>query len=444
MQFLTEIVIIAVMLGLNAVFAAYEMALAAVSLPRLRAIEPQCGVRASHAIFMKDRMERSLAVVQLGITLAGAVAAATGGAGAEEYFSPRLSAVFGLSAAAADVLSLALIVIPLSAATIVFAELVPKMIALKNAESVVLLLSPAMRMISIVFYPAIWFFESVVKAITGLFRRATPSATDAPAPAATISELLAAASLARGARAIGGMEEHIVRAAATLSSRSIGEIGIPLADVATIPAGSSLADALVAAHLHMHTRYPVTRTADGRTDVVGYVNFKDIVSAVRLHAGEPGIAGIIRPILRLPATRTIAQALELILRGKSHIAMIVGDAGQPVGVVTLEDIVEQLVGDIGDEFDQLLAHIHAHAGSWFVGGGATLAAVHAAMGLPPPAGDVAGCRLAEWFTASGGDEARPGSRVVRNGLDVEVRKVRKRRMTEAVVRHAPKEEGRNG
>ena len=82
--------------------------------------------------------------------------------------------------------------------------------------------------------------------------------------------------------------------------------------------------------------------------------------------------------------------------------------------------------------------------SVLVGGGATLAALHDALGLPAPTGDVAGCSLSEWFTASGGDEARPGSRVARNGLDVEVRKVRKRRMAEAVVRLVPAEKGRNG
>lgn len=437
MQFLTEIVVIAAMLGLNALFAAYEMALAAVSLPRLKSLATTAGRAGEHALFMKERMERSLAVVQLGITLAGAVAAATGGAGAEEFFSPRIASRFGLSAGWSDALALALIVLPLSAASIVFAELVPKMIALQDPERVVLRLSTGFRWLSAAFYPAIWFFEVVVKAITGLFHVRARNEADPAGASASISELLAAASLARGVRAIGGMEEQIVRAAAQLSSRRIGEIGIPLAEVSTIPADSSLADALIAAHLHMHTRYPVTRPSpDGRTEFVGYVNFKDIVSALRVSPGEPGFASIIRPIKNLPASVSISHALEQILREKSHIALLTDESGRAQAVITLEDILEELIGDIGDEYDRLLTHIHPHSASWFVGGGSTIAAVRRSMDLPAVDPVQGNMRLAEWFATNGGNEALPGARLVRDGMEVEVRKVRKRHLMEAVIRRA--------
>src|SRR5665213_3313852 len=111
--------IIPLMIGLNAIFAAYEIALASVSAARLQALADQQRRGARTALHMKQNMEASLAVIQLGITLVGAIAAATGGARAEELIAPSLQERFGLSHGAADVISVALIVIPLSALTLV-------------------------------------------------------------------------------------------------------------------------------------------------------------------------------------------------------------------------------------------------------------------------------------------------------------------------------------
>src|SRR5262249_53929131 len=116
--------IILTMVVLNAVFAAYEIALASASLGRLRSLAAEARPGARAAAFMKENMEASLAALQLGITLVGAIAAATGGAGAEESLSPWLQQRFGLSNWKADLVALSLIVVPLSALTIVVGELI--------------------------------------------------------------------------------------------------------------------------------------------------------------------------------------------------------------------------------------------------------------------------------------------------------------------------------
>ena len=142
MPFGFELTVIAVMLVLNAVFAAYEMALASTSKSRISVLLNEKRKGAVAAAFMKDRMEASLAVVQLGITLVGAVAAAVGGSGVDEAVAPYLQNVWGFSEFAAEFLSLMVLIIPLTIVTIIFAELVPKVLAIKNAERVVLALSP--------------------------------------------------------------------------------------------------------------------------------------------------------------------------------------------------------------------------------------------------------------------------------------------------------------
>ncbi|MGN1058176.1 MAG: CNNM domain-containing protein, partial [Candidatus Avelusimicrobium sp.] len=132
------ILIILLMLVFNALLAAYEMALASISRTKLSILAQEKRSGAEQALYMKDHMEGSLAVVQIGITLVGAVAAASGGAGADEMFSPVLQEYLSVSKRVADILAVALVVVPLSFITIVFAELTPKTFAIKNKEFVVL------------------------------------------------------------------------------------------------------------------------------------------------------------------------------------------------------------------------------------------------------------------------------------------------------------------
>src|SRR5687767_11649343 len=124
---LTTLLVILGMLLLNALFAAYELALASVRIDRLKHLAEQKRRGAATAVRMKNRMEGSLAVVQLGITFVGAIAAAAGGASAEEDLGPWLKSALGLPGEQlADILALVLIVVPLSAITIIAGELIPK------------------------------------------------------------------------------------------------------------------------------------------------------------------------------------------------------------------------------------------------------------------------------------------------------------------------------
>ena len=129
------------MIFFNAIFAAYELALASISRTRLTYLVQIKKKGSVEALFMKDRMEASLAVVQLGITFVGAIAAATGGAGVTENLSPYLQNHYGLSEHMAEFISLAVLIIPLSTLTIIFSELIPKTYAMRNSEWVVLTLS---------------------------------------------------------------------------------------------------------------------------------------------------------------------------------------------------------------------------------------------------------------------------------------------------------------
>ena len=163
MPWLISLFIIILMLIITAIFAAYEMALASISRAKLTVLVNQRKRGAPEAAFMKDRMEASLAVVQVGVTLVGAIAAACGGAGVTEWLSPYFRNTFGMSKTLADLLALIFLIIPLSSLTTIFAELIPKTYALNNKIWVCLTLSPMMKGLSQIAYPIVFVLEKIVK-----------------------------------------------------------------------------------------------------------------------------------------------------------------------------------------------------------------------------------------------------------------------------------------
>lgn len=427
-------IVIAAMLVLNAVFASYEMALAAISRARLAVLLSQKKRGAEEAFFMKDRMEASLAVIQLGITLFGAIAAAVGGAGIKESLSPFFAATFGFSVLLSDVIALIVFIVPLSCFIIIFAELVPKMFALNNKELVCLKLSPAMKALSLVAYPVVRIFEHIVKKISALGSRKLRRAVIRE-ELQELYELRAAVSLARAARLIGAHEEKIVLAAAHLSARHIRDIMVPAQDISMIFIESSLTDALIKAHLDLHTRFPVcSKDADPQT-IEGYANFKDIVLALKMTQGAPTLRGIVRAITRVYSMAPIADVLSQMMQNKTHIALVVSRDGRVLGLVTLEDILEELVGEIEDEYDRLSAHIQPYGNAWLVGGGALMKAVTQKLELKSFNEDSAegSLNLAEWCSRKLGRPLNGGETVDIDGISVVVRKLRRKKLSEAIV-----------
>src|SRR3990172_670033 len=199
----------------------------------------------------------------------------------------------------AEFLAIALVVLPLSAVTIVCGELVPKVFALRNKEWVCLRLSPVMRWFSFSVWPAVWLFETLVMAFMSWGERRWQPRLDAHAKSETgvLQELHAITALARTSRLIGGREERIIVNAARLSTRSVREIMLPAEHIALLNLSGSMADSLVAAHLDMHTRFPVSERPGDPQSIIGYVNFKDIVAQLRLSPHNPSMRAILRPIL---------------------------------------------------------------------------------------------------------------------------------------------------
>lgn len=435
-----EIVVVLLMIALNAAFAAYEIALASVTDSRLQSLarEGRRGAAIAHA--MKRDMERSLAVVQLGITLVGVIAAVTSGAGASDDLEPQLREA-GLSPGLAEFVGLVVVVIPLTALTIVVGELVPKLFALKNKEWICLRLSPVMHWFAVSVWPAVWLLENSASLLVRLSELLWKPLVhkEFRTEAAELSELRAIASLARASRLIGVREEGIILGAARLSSRPVQEIMLPAEHISMLNANASIIDSLIAAHLDMHTRFPITERVGDPQAIIGYVTFKDIVAFMKLNPHEPSIRSIIRRILKLSQSLPISSVLESLMREHTHIALIDDGAGNITGMITLEDIVEELIGDIQDEYDLLPVHAVRSGGGWVVGGGISLArlAEMTQVVLTPIPSDETIHNLSGWIVSHLGRIPTGGEVVSADGVRILVRKVRRQRVLEAQLQPLP-------
>ncbi len=432
-----ELAVMLAMIAVNSVFAAYEIALASIDATRLDRLARERRHGAAAALRMKQNMEASLAVVQLGITLVGAVAAATGGAGAQRVIEPAL-VTRGIPYAWAGVLAIGLVVLPLTVVTIVAGELVPKVFALRNKEWVCLRMSPAMSWFAASVWPAVWLLEKSVTFITrwGERRLRRGGEDQAELPDATLQELRAVAALARTSRLIGMREEDIIVNAARLSSTPVRAIMLPAQYISMLGINASLAECLISAHHDMHTRFPVTERPGDPQAILGYANFKDIVACMRLSPQEPSVRGILRPMTSFHEASSVANCLEKLIHERNHIALIRDSAKQVVGMITLEDILEELVGEIHDEYDRLPAYVTKSGNAWVVGGFAKLSQVQETTGIGLPVDSTAAsltATVSDWITSKIGGPVKGGEIVSAGEVRVVVRKVRRQRVLEAQI-----------
>lgn len=435
-----KLIVIVLMIVCNGVLASYEIALASVSLGRLKVLVDRKVRGANAALRMKTKMEASLSVIQIGITLVGAVAAATGGVGAKEKISPFLVRSWFLSEALADFLSLIIVVIPLSAVIITLGELIPKMFGLRNKEWVCLKLSPGMQVLLLIFYPAVYIFESIMKGtnrfISRIWRPRLSRDVIGSGIPPQIQELRALVSLSRAARIIGVQEEKIIVGASRLSTMRAQDIMVPPSDVVMLVADTPLEDNLVIAHMEAHTRFPVTEQKGDPQAIIGYVNFKEIAFIAKTHPDNPSIRHILRPLISIDEDHSVSQLLERMVSEHHHMVLVKDeDENEVVGLITLEDIIEELVGGIEDEFDRLPTYILSSGESWVLGGGVLLGKLEQETGI-----DFNTCELEEKATLSSyliktlGRLPKGGDIVQFNGVSFLIRKVRRHKVLEALMK----------
>jgi len=428
-----ELVIICLMILINGIFAAYELALTSITSGRLKHLTEQNIKGAASALRMRSRSEASLAVVQIGITIIGAITAAIGGAEATEKIVPYINKFLTMPGLLTEIIAIGAIVVPLSVMTIIVGELVPKTIGLKHNEKICLLFSPGMEIFSSIVYPLVLFFEWTTKKIVQLFEKNMDNFSPVDLG---IVELRAQARALTAERIINPFQERLIIGASNLARIKLADILIPSDELVILYADGKLSDHFITAHLEAFTRFPVSENPGDAQSIIGYANIKELIFLAKTHPDNPNLREITRPIQSYIATMSIGEAFTLMMRGHIHLALVKNSEGKVLGMVTLEDILEEVTGDIQDEFDRLPKHITNSGKQFVVGGGVNMAVLASKIDKIDLLRDLekASMTFSEWVKSNHDKKKITGGDVVHiNGFTVLIRKVRRNQPLEALL-----------
>ncbi len=322
-----ELLIVVICLILNALLAAIEMAFVASSSVTLRDQAKKGTSKANKLLEMKNNPERILSVIQVGITLVGAIAAAVGGAGAEGDLTPYLKNHFELSQDTAKTISLCLIVIPLTYFSVVFGELLPKAIALRNPIKLAYRSLTFLRLADKCFGPLVSLLETNTKFLLRLLKIRTDHLGGSDDPE----------KIANYAIAIG-IDRRI----------TVKEVMIPMDQVISIHGEMKIEEVAKVITDSGHTRLPVWQEGQ----IIGALNSKDF--NVIMQSCLPNWAMIIRDAVFIDENVEILDAFKKLQKNRQHMG-IVTRLDVPIGIATMEDILEEFLGEIYDEDDDNLA-----------------------------------------------------------------------------------------
>lgn len=355
----------------------------------------------------KERIEHPIAVILILNTAAHTIGASIAGAEFDTLFGSRWIFVFS---------------IVFTYLMLQFTEILPKTLGVRYNREIAVLVAQPLSVLIRLLHPVLSAIQWVNRPFEG--RRVAGDSR------ATVEEIAALASMARLANQITSHQEQIIRGAMRLSRLRVGEVMIRVEHVSFLSTNMDIADALVIAHLEAHTRFPVCRDGDVN-QVVGYVNFKEMIYFMRTNPYDSSLEGIIRPLHYAALQDSAANLLRLFVEQHVHIAVVRDDQGKTLGIVALEDLVEELVGEIEDEFDRLPRLLHPlSGGTWMVGGGVRISELNIRLGT---ALDHDQETLSAWLQQHLGNAPKPGDEIRVEGVVFTVRRVRRGRVFEAVA-----------
>ena len=332
-----DILIVLVIVIIGGFFAAAEMALVSLRDGQVRALAHR-GKRGQRAAKLAQDPNRFLSAVQIGVTLATLLSGAFGAA----TLASRLGSTLRhhLSKGAASVVSVAVVTLAISFFTLVLGELAPKRLALQRNAAVSLVAAPLLDRMATLARPLVWLLSKSTNLVVRLFG-GDPAAGRGVMTEQELRDLLA------GSQALSPDERHIVSEVFDAGKRQIREVLVPRTEVEFLPASMPLQDAAKIAVSAPYSRFPVYR--DSYDDVVGFVHARDLLDPAA--NGSSLVGQVLRPVKLLPTTKTVLSALSEMRKDHAHLAIVVDEYGGTAGIVTLEDLVEELIGDIQDEYD---------------------------------------------------------------------------------------------
>jgi putative hemolysin len=335
-----DLATIAGLIVLASFFVAAEIALISLRDSQVREIATR-GKRGARVAALAEHPNRLLAAVQIGVTVSGFLSAALGADQLGDYVIPWLESL-GLASGWATTVSLIGVTLVIAYFSLVFGELVPKRVALFRAEEIALATAGIINVVANIFRPLIWLLSKSTDIVLRAF------GVDPKVQRSQMSEeeLL---DLVTGHAALTDEERDIVEEVFNASERQVHEVMVPRTEVDFMDASLTVGKAIELAVDKAHSRYPVVRGSSD--EVVGFIHVRDLLDT-SLANKSTKIVELVRNIMYLPGTKGVLPALSEMRTQGQHLAIVLDEYGGTDGIVTLEDLVEVLIGDIRDEYDE--------------------------------------------------------------------------------------------
>jgi len=432
-----EILLILLLILANGFFAGAEIAIIAARKNRLEQLADDGDRKARRALELARDPDRFLPTVQVGITLVSTLAAAFGGARLVDYLADALAkSPWPFVQAHQHGIAFSLVVVAITYFSLILGELVPKQVALRNAETLARFVAPVMSLLASAGRPAVWVLEKSTSFVLALFR--VPLAKTATVSVDDIEHMIESGT-AEGV--VEPLEQKVAMGALRLGERTVRDIMRPRTDLDAIDVSTPTDEIIGTIAMAGFSRLPIyERDLD---HILGYVHIKDLVRY--LHLGwEIDLRKMLHPPLFVPETLHLDRLLEMFQAQRTQLAIVLDEHGGTDGMLTMEDVLEELVGEIQDEHrdDRAQDFVRRDDGSFLVDGGLSVADLVVKLGVKPD--DVSVSR--RFTTVAGlmlfllGSIPRIGDMAEWNGMKLEVVDMDGRRIDRILITPLPKEE----
>lgn len=416
--------VILLLIALNAYFALTEAAFMSSRKSLIVNYMEKKKKSATFILQMMDQPEKFLSSIQVCITLIGIVSGVFGGI----ELAGDLTLLFKKASFFPDFapeISIVLVVFAITYLSIVLGELVPKSIAMNNPERIALFSAPVIKLIMILFLPvvnALTFSTKVILFLTGFHNK---SGRKDP-----VREIVSMIRMATVNNKLDKEQEKIILNTINMTKVKLRDIMVDKSEIKYLNSSLSISEAFIKTHTYHHTRYLVVEN-DNLNKTIGYVNFKDIINALNINHLEPGLLGIVRPVKRFNYNESIVDILPKLIKNNQHIAVITNKNNTVVGLVTMEDVIESIFGDIYDEYDLLPEYFYKIAENYYViGGGYLLDKLNKQLDI---GFDESNITISDWLLKKGSNGIKTGKCFEYKNSVFTVKKMKLRQIYEVIL-----------
>lgn len=333
---LLDIGIVLLFVLIGGLFNAAEISMVSLRDAQIRQLSQAWGRRGHRLEQLVSRPATFLATVQIGVTFATMLSSAFGAATISDRFAAWL-VTRGLKDSVATPVALVLITIVLSFVSLVLGELAPKRLALQAAERIALIAAGPVTFLAKIFRPFVWLLSRASDAVVRLFR----GDPNARGEAITEDELQ---SIVEAHEALSGFERRVIRDVFAAGDTKISEVMVPRIRLHVLPATASVSRGAKLALAHPHSRFPVIgRDTD---EIVGFIHIRDLLAPDHPMGRAATVGDLCRTVVSMPGTKSVLEAIQEMRRAGDYLAVVVDEYGGTDGIVTLEDLIEEIVGEM--------------------------------------------------------------------------------------------------